>query len=78
MSPNPSFQGGKVLGFFDGSKANPIVPLIIPMMASLWVNKWKLYLASSMDITKVNLMNPLMVLMMALLWVHKWKLYLDS
>ena len=37
-------------------------PLMVPMMAFLWINNRKLYLASLMVLIKANLMDPLITL----------------
>ena len=46
-------------------KAKVIGPLMVPIIAFLWVHKWKLYLDSFIVLMKANLMAPLIVIMMA-------------
>ena len=46
-------------------KASLMIPLMVPMIDLLWVNNWKLYLASLMVLIKASLMTPLMVPMIS-------------
>ena len=55
-----------------------MAPFMVPMMAFLWVHKWKLDFASLMVSMKEKMMAPLIIPMMDFLWVHKGGIYLAA